>query len=231
MAPFGDHQNQPIRILRAGRKVAAGWTFAAAGCFAISGCDASVTNSPQGLGGGSGAEQSGAGGSSSGGATGSGAVGGSGIGTAGAISSYAGGSGGGFAGSGGGFAGSGGFAGGGGSGGSSGKGCGVPTSFEWTSTGPIITPKSDATHNLTAIKDPTVFFYDGQWNVYASSSDNSGNYNSVFLSFTDFDSAGSANQQYLQGGVAPQVFYFAAKDTWYRVYEWPDAYATSTDPT
>lgn len=118
----------------------------------------------------------------------------------------------------------------GGSGGASGS-CGVPTSFAWSSTGPIIGPESDATHTLMGIKDPSVVFFDDRWNVYASTTDDTGAYNSVYLSFTDWNSAGTAPQSYLQGGVAPQVFYFAPQDLWYRVYEWPDLYSTSTDPT
>jgi endo-1,4-beta-xylanase len=111
------------------------------------------------------------------------------------------------------------------------NGCGVPTSFKWSSTGPIIAPTSDATHKLTAIKDPTVVFFNNRWNIYASTTDNNGNYNSVYLNFTDWNSAGSAPQSYLTGGVAPQVFYFAPQNLWYRVYEWPDVYSTNTDPT
>ena len=124
---------------------------------------------------------------------------------------------------------------GGGSAGTSGSGggtsCAVPTKFQWASTGPIIAPQSDATHLLTGIKDPTVVFFANQWNIYASTTDSSGNYNSVFLNFTDWSSVGSAPQQYLQGGVAPELFYFAPQKLWYRVYEWPDLYATSMDPT
>jgi endo-1,4-beta-xylanase len=111
------------------------------------------------------------------------------------------------------------------------SGCGVPTSFKWSSTGPIIAPISDATHNLTAIKDPTVVFFNNRWNIYASTTDNNGNYNSAYLNFTDWNSAGSAPQTYLTGGVAPEVFYFAPQNLWYRIYEWPDVYSTSTDPT
>ena len=40
---------------------------------------------------------------------------------------------------------------------------GLPASFLWTSSGPIIVPKSDATHDLVAVKDPTVvYFGDGR---------------------------------------------------------------------
>jgi hypothetical protein len=115
----------------------------------------------------------------------------------------------------------------GGTGGTGGTSCGVPTTFHWSSTGPLISAGS----GLTGLKDPTVFFFNDRWNVYASSTDTSGNYNSVYLNFTDWNSAGSATQTRLQGGVAPEVFYFAPQNLWYRVYEWPDAYSTTTDPT
>jgi hypothetical protein len=85
--------------------------------------------------------------------------------------------------------------------------------------------------NLTAIKDPTVVFFNNVWNIYASTTDTAGNYNSVYLSFAGWTQAGSAPQHALQGGVAPQVFYFAPQNLWYRVYEWPDVYDTNTDPT
>lgn len=111
------------------------------------------------------------------------------------------------------------------------NGCGVPTSFKWSSTGPIIAPKSDATHKLTGIKDPTVVFFNNTWNIYASTTDTNGGYNSVYLGFADWSSAGAAPQVYLKGGVAPQVFYFAPQKLWYRIYEWPDVYDTSPDPT
>ena len=34
--------------------------------------------------------------------------------------------------------------------------CGVPSSFSWSSSGGLLGPRSDAVHNLTAIKDPSV---------------------------------------------------------------------------
>lgn len=74
-------------------------------------------------------------------------------------------------------------------------------------------------------------FYNNKWNIYASTTTNTGNYNSVFFSFTDWTSAGSAPQTYLNGGVAPQVFYFAPKKLWVRLYEWPlFSYVTASDP-
>jgi Glycosyl hydrolase family 62 len=118
----------------------------------------------------------GAGGSSNGGA---GVIGGAGSGVAG-VNGTAGATVGGAGAGGGGSAGAAGASGtaGGGAGGAS---CGVPTKFQWSSTGPSIPPKSDATHTLTGIKDPTVVFFNNQWNIYASTTDAAGNYNSVYL--------------------------------------------------
>ncbi|WP_207755975.1 hypothetical protein [Nonomuraea cypriaca] len=35
-------------------------------------------------------------------------------------------------------------------------GRGLPSAFQWTSSGPLISPKPDATHDIVAVKDPTV---------------------------------------------------------------------------
>lgn len=43
----------------------------------------------------------------------------------------------------------------------------LATSFQWSSTGPLIGPKPDANHSVVAVKDPTVVRYNGQWIEYA----------------------------------------------------------------
>jgi endo-1,4-beta-xylanase len=119
------------------------------------------------------------------------------------------------------------------------KGCGVPTTFEWSATGPIISPMSDATHDLVAIKDPTVVFFNGLWNIYASTVGSGGNYNMAYLNFTDWSQASTAPQYHMDqtpgfGGyhAAPQLFYFTPQKLWYLVYQsGPPTYSTSADPT
>lgn len=49
--------------------------------------------------------------------------------------------------------------------------CGVPAHFAWSSTGPILGPISDLTHDLVAIKDPSVVYYNGKWHVFVSTVD------------------------------------------------------------
>jgi endo-1,4-beta-xylanase len=116
--------------------------------------------------------------------------------------------------------------------------CALPTSFSWTSTGPIIAPVSDASHDLVAIKDPTVVFHNGRWHVYASSVSSSGVYGLVYLSFTDFSEAASGTFYYMDQTpgfdtyvAAPQLFYFEPQDRWYLVFQsGPPMYSTNDDP-
>ena len=119
------------------------------------------------------------------------------------------------------------------------SGCGVPNGFLWSSSNPIIGPMSDATHNLVSIKDPTVVFYNGKYHVYASVVNVDGNYNMVYLNFTDWSQAASAVQYYMDATpglsgyhCAPQLFYFAPKNRWYLVYQSdPPTYSTTSDPS
>jgi endo-1,4-beta-xylanase len=112
----------------------------------------------------------------------------------------------------------------------------LPSSFRWSSSGVLISPKSDATHNIAGIKDPSVVFYNGKWHVFASVANSSG-YSMVYTSFTDWAQAGAAPHSYLdRSGIgtgyraAPQVFYFAPQNKWYLVYQTGNAsYSTNSD--
>jgi hypothetical protein len=112
----------------------------------------------------------------------------------------------------------------------------LPTSFRWSSSGALISPKSDATHNVAGIKDPSVVFHNGRWHVFASIANASG-YNLVYMNFTDWSQAGSATHFYLDRSAigagyraAPQVFYFAPQNLWYLVYQNGNAaYSTNSD--
>lgn len=112
----------------------------------------------------------------------------------------------------------------------------LPTSFRWNSSGILMSPKPDATHNIAGLKDPTVVRHNGKWHVFASVASASG-YNLVYLSFTDWSQAASATHHYLdRSGIgtgyraAPQVFFFAPKNTWYLVYQTGNAsYSTNSD--
>jgi endo-1,4-beta-xylanase len=110
--------------------------------------------------------------------------------------------------------------------------------LSWTSTGPLIVPVSDSTHDLVAVKDPTVVRHNGRWHVYASSVLTRGTYSMVYASFADFDSALSSPLYYMDQTpgfdtyvAAPQLFYFTPRKKWYLVFQsGPPMYSTADDP-
>ncbi|GGZ87454.1 non-reducing end alpha-L-arabinofuranosidase family hydrolase [Streptomyces bluensis] len=112
----------------------------------------------------------------------------------------------------------------------------LPSRYSWSSSGPLIAPKPDATHNIAGIKDPTVVQYNGKYHVFASVASSSG-YNLVYLNFSDWSQANSATHHYLDRTAigsgyraAPQVFYYAPQRLWYLVYQTGNAsYSTNPD--
>ncbi|KAK5704637.1 hypothetical protein LTR17_021731 [Elasticomyces elasticus] len=91
----------------------------------------------------------------------------------------------------------------------------LPTSFEWSSSGPLISAESGS--GIDGIKDPStcIVYYDGAYHVFANTAQESG-YNMVYITFADFADAGSASSYYLDQSspigtgyrAAPEVFYF-----------------------
>jgi endo-1,4-beta-xylanase len=107
------------------------------------------------------------------------------------------------------------------------------SSYSWTSTGPLISAKSDATHNIIAVKDPSAVLYNGRWVIYASTVNSAGTYGMEYLNVAeDWSDAATATPTFLNlGGTAPQVFYFAPQKQWYLISQWSTNYSTNSDPT
>jgi hypothetical protein len=116
----------------------------------------------------------------------------------------------------------------------------LPSSFQWSSTGPLIAPKPDAGHDIVSVKDPSVVRHNNQWLVFMTTADTSGDWSLAYTSFSDWPEADAAPQAHLETAsaigpgyrAAPHVFYFAPRDEWYLVYQTGlPSFSTTTDPT
>jgi hypothetical protein len=111
--------------------------------------------------------------------------------------------------------------------------CALPSTYRWTSTGPLAQPRNGA----IALKDFTTAKINGQNMVYATTSDGS-NWNTIgFSPFNNWSDMGSADQIQLPSlAVAPKLFYLSTKNIWVLVSNgwgtgWTFTYRTSSDPT
>ena len=114
--------------------------------------------------------------------------------------------------------------------------------IKWKSTGPLVVPVNDATHTLHSIKDPTISFIDGKWEIYATAHMNSpqsrNTFNMIHVSFADWKDAPNAKLFYMDTipnftgyKCAPEMFYFTPQKKWYFTFQTqPAVYCTSDTP-
>ena len=120
--------------------------------------------------------------------------------------------------------------------GATGGNAGAGMDFHWTSSGPLMGPLPDATHPIVSVKDPSIVFANGEYHVFATTPNTSGNWSIVYTHFADFSEAATAPQYYfdlnpaLRGyHAAPQVFFFRPQNKWYLIFQSGQPQYTTTD--
>lgn len=118
-----------------------------------------------------------------------------------------------------------------------GNACALPSTYRWTSTGPLAQPKA----GWASLKDFTSVVHNGKHVVYATTHNtlagNDGRWGlTTFSPFTNWSDMATATQNTIPfDGIAPTLFYFAPKNLWVLAYNgaWPYSfgYRTSSDPT
>lgn len=106
--------------------------------------------------------------------------------------------------------------------------------FQWSSTAPLILPKSDAAHPVVALKDPSVVHANGKYHVFMTTAGRQG-WGLAYTSFRTWREAPAAPVTFLdRSGIgpgyraAPQVFFFAPQKRWYMVFQGGDPLYSTT---
>ena len=98
--------------------------------------------------------------------------------------------------------------------------------FQWTSSGPLVSPEVRPDDPCFSVKDPTVVFYAGKFHVFATIRSENRTHQIEYLTFSNWQDAGNAKRQVLKMHpghfCAPQVFYFTPHKKWYLICQASD---------
>ena len=111
------------------------------------------------------------------------------------------------------------------------------TPLQWKSSGVMVKPVSDATHEIASVKDPTIVRYNDLWHIYATVySTSAKTWSMVYLNFKDWSDAPNAKLHFVDQNpnlrgyhCAPQVFYFRPHKKWYLIFQSQQPQYTTTD--
>jgi len=101
---------------------------------------------------------------------------------------------------------------------------------QWQVGAPILRPGSAGTFDETAVKDPSVVFFEGRWHVFYTAR-GQGEYTTGYVSAPTLEGLREAPRHELKQvrgrtsryACAPQVFFFAPQGLWYLIYQTRDA--------
>ncbi len=108
--------------------------------------------------------------------------------------------------------------------------CVVVQAVSWQAGEVLLSPERGAAFDETAVKDPSVVFFEGRWHVFYTARGR-GEYTTGYVSAATLDELNTAPRHELKqirgrGGryaCAPQVFFFAPQGLWYLIGQTRDA--------
>ncbi|KAJ7289809.1 family 62 glycosyl hydrolase [Mycena rebaudengoi] len=110
--------------------------------------------------------------------------------------------------------------------------CALPSTYKWTSSGALATPKS----GWVSLKDFSHVPFNGQHLVYGTTHDSGATWGSMnFGTFSDWSGMAASTQTGMStAAVAPTIFFFSPKNIWVLTHQWCSVkfcFRTSSNPT